>query len=76
MIAFFLGLFIGAALGALGLGLCTMSRDNSECNACRAEQRRVVAGLEVLIHGLKSSNGKLASEVNGLAFRNAGFKAR
>ena len=76
MIAFIVGLFIGAALGALGLGLCAMSRDNSECTACRAEQRRVVAGLENMIHGLKSKNGKLANEVNGLAFRNAGFRAR
>jgi hypothetical protein len=76
MISFILGVIIGAASAALAVCLCVMARDNSECNACRAEQRRVVAGLEVIIHGLKSSNGKLASEVNGLAFRNAGFKAR
>ena len=52
-----------------------------KCTDCAIHQRYSAALLEVrelrdLLHGLKSSNGKLGKELQSMAFRNAGFKAR
>ena len=52
-----------------------------KCEYCGIHKRyegslTTIRGLEETIHGLQSKNGKLASEVNGMAFRNSGFGAR
>jgi hypothetical protein len=75
---FWIGLIIGFNLGVVALGFFRWYRqpDDDECSGCRAEQRRVVAGLEETIHGLKSTKGKLGKELQSMAFRNSGYKAR
>jgi hypothetical protein len=75
---FWLGLIIGFNLGFLAMGLFRYYRqpDDDECAGCRAAQRRVISGLEATIHGLKSTKGALAKELQAMAFRNAGYKAR
>jgi hypothetical protein len=73
---FWIGLFIGVMVGVVTLGIFRYNRDDDECSCCRAEQRRVVDQLESQIHGLKSTRGALGKELNAMAFRNAGYRAR
>jgi hypothetical protein len=75
---FWLGLFIGFNLGFLAMGIFRYYRqlDDDECSGCRAAQRRVVSQLEDTIHGLKSTKGALGKELQAMAFRNAGYRAR
>ena len=78
MTMFLIGLFIGVNLGVVLACLWAHYRHPSddECNGCMAAQRRVVSQLEDTINGLKSTQGKLGSKLNAMAFRNSGFNAR
>jgi hypothetical protein len=75
---FWIGLIIGFNIGVIALGIFRWYRqtDDDECAGCRAAQRRVVSGLEDQIHGLKSTRGKLAKELQDMSFGRYGAKAR
>jgi hypothetical protein len=75
---FWIGLIVGINIGILVMGLIVKCRNTSddECGGCRAEQRRIVSGLEDTIHGLKSTKGALAKELQHLSFMNSGYRAR
>jgi hypothetical protein len=75
---FILGLLIGFGIGFALMGILRYYRapDADECAGCRAAQRRVVSQLEDQIHGLKSTKGALAKEIQHLSFMNSGYRAR
>ena len=52
-----------------------------KCDDCAIHMRYGKALVEIrelrdLLHGAKSSNGKLAKELQGMSFRNSGYNAR
>lgn len=52
------------------------ARPDEVCRMCRMSYNQEIEGLKKDIHGLKSTKGALAKEVQALSFRNAGYKAR
>ena len=75
---YILGLFAAYMAGIFTLGLFRYywSDSDDECRLCRYNYKMVIRGLEDQIHGLKSTQGKLGSKLNAMAFRNSGFNAR
>jgi len=75
---YILGLFAAYMAGVFTIGIFRYCRqpDDDECAGCRAAQRQVVDGLRSEIHGLKSTKGALGKELQAMAFRNAGYRAR
>ena len=59
-----------------GVGCWWVARPDEVCRQCKASYAAEKAELESQIHGLKSSLGRMGKEMNAMAFRNAGFKAR
>jgi hypothetical protein len=49
---------------------------SDECKECKAYYAAIIRERDDVIHGLKSTKGALAKEVQNLSFRNAGFRAR
>jgi len=73
---FWLGLFIGAALGVLVMGYLRNSSHDDDCRSCKAHYTGIIRDKEAEIHGLKSTKGKLGQELQAMAFRNSGYNAR
>jgi hypothetical protein len=74
---FWIGLIIGFTLGVVALGILRYVRNNDdECGLCKSNFNSTIRGLEDTIHGLKSTKGRLSQELQAMAFRNAGYKAR
>ena len=73
---FWIGLFIGAALGVLAMGFLRGSSHDTDCKSCKAYYVGVIREKEAEIHGLKSTKGKLGQEFQSMAFRNSGYNAR
>ena len=76
MTAFIIGVLIGGFMGIIAMALVQAGRKDDMCDNCRAEQMRIIRGLEETIHALKSRNGRLGKEVQNLSFLNSGFRAR
>lgn len=74
----YLWLSLGVFLGVFAMCLVSASRRKSddECDQCKRSFTAHIAELNTQIRGLKSSTGKLGKELNAMAFRNSGFKAR
>lgn len=81
------GLLIGACLGALGMAIVAggkiefletrlAAKRPPECSECGEHHATTIRGLEDLIHGLKSKNGRLAKEVQDKAFLKDGYRAQ
>jgi hypothetical protein len=70
-------LLVGVAIGVIGMGIVA-SGQNKDCDTCDALRQLSAecAELERRLHGMRSSNGRLGRELQSMAFRNAGFKAR
>ena len=75
MTMFWIGLFIGVSLGVLAM-VFILNGKNDECADCKTYYAGIIRDKEAEIHGLKSTKGKLGQELQAMAFRNAGFKAR
>ena len=76
MITAIVCLIIGACIGAVGMGILAGSnRDCETCEALKAAQAECWE-LERKLHGMRSSNGRMGKELQAMAFRNSGFKAR
>ena len=84
---FIAGLLIGAIIGAFvmiwvfggkieRLQSQLAAKRPPECGECGEHHATTIRGLEDLIHGLKSKNGKLAKEVQNSQFMRTGFRAR
>jgi len=73
---YFICLSIGACVGALVMGYLRGSSHDTDCKSCKAYYVGVIRDKEAEIHGLKSTQGKLGSKLNAMAFRNSGFNAR
>jgi hypothetical protein len=73
-----MGYVWGSLIFSLGfaIGCWWASRPDEECHACKASYDNVISDLRTEIHGLKSTKGALAKELQNMAFRNAGYKAR
>ena len=72
---FWIGLFTGFTLGVLALAIFRCG-NSDECRECKAYYTAIIRERDETIHGLKSTKGKMANELNAMAFRNAGYKAR
>ena len=57
-------------------GCWWVARPDEVCRQCKASYRLEIAALKTEIHGLKSTKGALAKELQAMAFRHAGYKAR
>jgi hypothetical protein len=74
---FWIGLFTGFTLGVIALGIFRYSRNNdAECADCKAYYTSIIRERDAVIHGLKSTKGALAKEVQHLSFMNSGYRAR
>ena len=74
---FWIGLFTGFTLGVITLGIFRYSRnEEADCADCKAYYHSIIRERDAVIHGLKSTQGKLGSKLNAMAFRNSGFNAR
>ena len=51
-------------------------RPDDVCRQCKASYSQEIEGLRTTIHGLKSTKGALAKEVQHLSFMNSGYRAR
>ena len=49
---------------------------DDECRECKAYYMGLLRDKDEVIHGLKSTKGALGKELNAMAFRNAGYRAR
>ena len=63
-------------IAGFGFGCWWVARPDDVCRMCKASYMVRIRSLEDSIHGLKSIQGKLGKELNAMAFRNAGYKAR
>jgi hypothetical protein len=73
---FWIGLFIGVALGVLAMCFMRMSSHDTDCKSCKAYYVGVIRDKDSQIHGLKSTKGALAKEIQHLSFMNSGYRAR
>lgn len=73
-----LGIFIGINLGVVLACLWAHYHHPSddECQECRASYSQEIEGLHKEIHGLKSTKGALGKELQAMAFRASGYRAR
>lgn len=58
------------------VGAWWRARPDDVCRQCKASFDCTISDLRSEIHGLKSTKGALAKELQGMAFRSAGFRAR
>ena len=59
---FWIGMFIGAFVGIVAIGLVNMAHSDDEmCSDCRTHSQAIIRDLESQIAGLKSSKGKLGA---------------
>ena len=77
MITAIVCLIIGACIGAVGMGILAGRRD-ADCETCDALKNAQAEcwELERKLHGMRSSNGRLGKELQAMAFRQNGYKAR
>ena len=73
---FWIGLFMGVIIGVVTLGIFRYRKDDDECRDCKAHYVGIIRDLELKVHGLKSTKGALGKELQSMAFRNAGYRAR
>jgi hypothetical protein len=73
---YFFCLFIGACIGVLAMAFLRGSSHDEDCKSCKAYYAAIIRERDDVIHGLKSTRGALAKEVQNLTFLNSGFKAR
>jgi hypothetical protein len=61
-----------------GFGLMAILKrqPDEECRDCKAHYVGIIRDLELKVHGLKSTKGALAKEIQSLSFRNSGYNAR
>ena len=73
----FVTILIGAACWGAGY-ICGKMQGNKDCETCDALKNAQAEcwELERKLHGMRSSNGRLGKELQSMAFRNSGFKAR
>jgi hypothetical protein len=69
-------LFVGACIGVLAMAFIRGSSHDDDCRSCKAYYAAIIRDKDSEIHGLKSTRGALAKEVQALTFLNSGFKAR
>ena len=70
-----IGLVVGFFIGALAVHIYRCS-NSDECRECKAYYTGLLRDKDAEIHGLKSTKGALGKELQAMAFRNAGYKAR
>jgi hypothetical protein len=73
---FWIGLLIGIIIGVVALGIMRGSSHDDDCRSCKSYYTGIIRDKDDVIHGLKSTKGKLAREVQSLTFRNSGYNAR
>jgi hypothetical protein len=73
---YFFCLFIGACIGVLVMACVRSSSHDDDCKSCKEYYMSIIRDKDSQIHGLKSTRGALAKEVQNLTFLNSGFKAR
>jgi hypothetical protein len=69
-------LIIGAFIGALAMCFLRGSSHDDDCRSCKAYYTSIIRERDSVIHGLRSSKGALAKEVQNLSFRIFGSNAR
>jgi hypothetical protein len=73
---FWIGLIVGFFCGALALHIYRCKNSGVECADCKAYYTGLLRDKDAVIHGLKSTKGKLGQELQAMAFRNSGYNAR
>jgi hypothetical protein len=73
---YFICLSIGVCIGVLAMGFLRSSSHDEDCKSCKAYYIGIIRDKDSEIHGLKSTRGALAKEVQNLTFLNSGFRAR
>jgi hypothetical protein len=74
---FWIGMLIGTILGVLAIAIVSGSRrDDDGCRECKEYYMSIIRDKDSEIHGLKSTKGALAKELQNLTFMNSGYRAR
>jgi hypothetical protein len=63
---FWLGLFMGVSLGVLAMGFLRGSSHDDDCKACKAYYVGLLRDKDDVIHGLKSTRGKLGQKIQSM----------
>ena len=59
-----------------GVGIWWCRRKSEECRRCEEHFHGIIRDKDSQIHGLKSTRGALAKEVQNLVWSNNGYNAR